>query len=239
MVEKENKKMTETFAERLKKAMESSNVSIQELSDHLDVTYEMVRRYTLGIATPRTKKLEKMAYYLNISPSWLQFGRTSNQDGILLSELKAKLSDEWDQDTPLNKDEVEVPFYKSIELAAGQGSCNNEDYNGFKLRFSKSFFRRKGVQKENVICFPAHGNSMEPVIPNGATVAVDTIRKDIIDGDVYAMCQGGLCRLKRLYRAPGNKVRIVSYNAIDHPDEIDDLNNIEIIGRVFHYSVEL
>jgi phage repressor protein C with HTH and peptisase S24 domain len=38
-------------------------------------------------------------------------------------------------------------------------------------------------------CFPATGDSMEPMIPDGTTVAVDTNNKRIVDGKLYAIGQ--------------------------------------------------
>lgn len=90
---------------------------------------------------------------------------------------------------PLPDDEVEVPFLKDIEFACGDGRVHSEDHNGFKLRFSKATLRRVGANSDGsgVLCFPASGDSMEPVIPDGATVAVDTGNKRIIDGELYAI----------------------------------------------------
>jgi phage repressor protein C with HTH and peptisase S24 domain len=81
----------------------------------------------------------------------------------------------WDSNTPLEADEVEVPFLKDIEFACGSGRVMEEDYNGYKLRFSKSTLRRVGASTDGsgIICFPAAGNSMEPLIPDGTTVAVN------------------------------------------------------------------
>ncbi|WP_162872314.1 S24 family peptidase, partial [Klebsiella pneumoniae] len=77
---------------------------------------------------------------------------------------------------PLPADEVEVPYLKDIEFACGDGRVQCEDHNGFKLRFSKSTLRRVGANTDGsgVLCFPATGDSMEPIIPDGTTVAVDT-----------------------------------------------------------------
>lgn len=82
----------------------------------------------------------------------------------------------WDDHTPLRGDEVKVPYLKDIEFACGDGRVNDEDHNGFMLRFSKSTLRRVGANSDGsgVICFPARGNSMEPNIPDGTTVAVNT-----------------------------------------------------------------
>ena len=113
------------------------------------------------------------------------------------------------------------------------------DYNNFKLRFSRATLRRQGVQYENAVCVVADGNSMEPVIPNGATVGIDTGNKTIRDGSIYAINHGGLLRIKLLYNMPNNQIKIRSYNTDEYDDEIADLNEVSVIGKVFWYSVLL
>ena len=148
--------------------------------------------------------------------------------------------DLWDRNTPLNSDEVAVPFYQDIRLAAGNGFADDiADYNNFKLRFSKSTLRKQGVQYENAVCVIADGNSMEPVIPDGTTVGIDLDDKTIRDGKIYAINHGGLLRIKLLYNMPNNQIKIRSYNTDEYDDEIADLNEVSVIGKVFWYSVLL
>jgi phage repressor protein C with HTH and peptisase S24 domain len=231
-----------TLADRLTSIMKEKKISQAKLGEAIGMSQTTIWKLMTG-KTKSNRNLLKIADYLGVSVEWLAKGEgpqlKQQRDGTPMDELSTRDVDEWDDKTPLNDDEVEVPYFKSIELAAGHGCSSTEDHNGYKLRFSKSFFRRKNAQKEFVICFPAKGNSMEPVIPDGATVAVNTLQKDIRDGDVYAICQDGLCRLKKLYLLPAGKIRIVSYNSEEFPDEIDDSKNIEIIGRVFHCSFEM
>ena len=77
---------------------------------------------------------------------------------------------------------------------------------------------------------------MEPKISDGATVAINTDDKKIIDGKMYAIDEGGWKRIKMLYRIGPDKVSVRSYNKTDHPDEEKSLNDIEIVGRVFWWS---
>lgn len=148
--------------------------------------------------------------------------------------------DLWDRNTPLNNDEVAVPFYQDVRLSAGNGFADDiVDYNNFKLRFSKSTLRKQGVQYENAVCVIADGNSMEPVIPDGTTVGIDLGNKTIRDGKIYAINHGGLLRIKLLYNMPNEQVKIRSYNSDEHPDEIAELQDISVLGKVFWYSVLL
>nr|DAS68567.1 MAG TPA: Repressor protein CI [Caudoviricetes sp.] len=145
---------------------------------------------------------------------------------------------EWDNDTPLLPEDCEVPLYKEIRLSAGNGFSDDiADYNGYKLRFSKSTLRRRGINPTDVVCVCADGNSMEPVFPDCATLGINTADKVIKDGKIYAVNHGGLLRTKILQKLPNNKIRIKSYNSEAYPDEEVAADEMNIIGRVFWWSV--
>lgn len=166
-------------------------------------------------------------FYLDIKQSSIE----SNVKDISSFDL-------WDRNTPLHDDEVEVPFLKDIRFAAGNGFSDDiMDYNNFKLRFSKATLRKQGVQYDNAVCITADGDSMEPVIPDGATVGIDRGNTTIKDGKIYAINHGGLLRIKILHKMPNEQVRIRSYNPDSAPEEVVDLNEITILGKVFWWSV--
>lgn len=229
------------LASRLNELMAKQGKNIVDLQKAIGVTYEMARRYTLGAATPRDKKIEAMAKYFGVSPAHLKYGTADSLENQVTSNVKDVGSfDLWDRNTPLNSDEYAVPFYQDIRLAAGNGFADDiEDYNNFKLRFSKATLRKQGVQYENAVCVIADGNSMEPVIPDGTTVGIDLGNKTIRDGKIYAINHGGLLRIKLLYNMPNEQVKIRSYNSDEHPDEIAELQDISVLGKVFWYSVLL
>lgn len=229
-----------TLADRLNELMAAKSITIRNIEEAVGITYEMARRYTKGTAEPRKDKLAKLAAYLGVTPQYLQFGDSTHPAKIESNVKETGTFDLWDRNTPLSDDEYEVPFYQDIRLAAGDGFADDAaDYNGFKLRFSKSTLRRQGVQYENAVCVVADGNSMEPVIPSGTTVGVDMGNKTIRDGAMYAINHGGLLRVKILYNLPNHQVRIHSYNTAEHADEIADLADVIVIGKVFWYSVLL
>jgi len=149
--------------------------------------------------------------------------------------------DVWDDDTPLDDDEVYVPFLKEVELSAGTGRTAIEQSPKQKLRFGKMTLRRQGVQPSEAVCVTVAGNSMEPVLPDGSTVGVDRGTTSITDGKMYALDHGGQLRVKTLYRLPGGGIRMRSFNREEHPDEeytpADMLKNeIAVLGRVFWSS---
>lgn len=149
--------------------------------------------------------------------------------------------DAWDSNTPLNEDEVELPLFREVELAAGSGATQVIENHGAKLRFAKSTLRRAGVPAESAACAFVRGNSMEPVMPDGTCVGVNTADKTIKDGEIYAIDHGGMLRVKYLHRRPGGGIKIVSQNASEHPvEEVtaeEMAANVRVIGRVFWWSV--
>ncbi len=144
----------------------------------------------------------------------------------------------WDDDTPVDDDEVEVPFLREVELSAGSGRTVIQESSRAKLRFGKSTLRKHSVQFDQAVCVPVHGNSMDPVLPDGSTVAINKGATTVIDGKIYAISHAGQLRVKTLYRLPGGGIRMRSFNRDEHPDEeysISDMENQEImiLGRVF------
>ena len=109
------------------------------------------------------------------------------------------------------------------------------------IRVTVLLLRKKGnyYQPKIVCAFPVHGESMEPIIPNGTTVFVNCNDKKIVDGGVYFIEQDDLFRVKVLLRLPGGKLIISSYNSVDYPDEIADIESVKVVGRVFNMSVML
>lgn len=226
--------MKTTLAERLKEARNARGLTQKALGELIGVSQAAIQKIETGKAV-QTTKLVDIARALKVRPEWLGSGLGAMTDDTIPPESEWGRVDAWDKNTPLPDDEVEVPFLKDIEFAAGNGSCTNEDYNGFKLRFSKATLRRIGARTDGsgVLCFPARGNSMEPVIPDGATVAINCDDKRIVDGKVYAINQDGWKRLKLLYRTGPDKLSIRSFNSEEHPPEEAELSNVEVIGRMF------
>ncbi|MGL5968431.1 MAG: XRE family transcriptional regulator [Kluyvera sp.] len=230
-----------TLADRLNYAMNERGMSQGQLAKAANMAQPTIWRITSGNAKGTTKMFD-LANALGVRPEWLADGRGP----MMASTTPTPPQNEefvgiktWDSSTPVDDDEVEVPFLKDIEFACGDGRIGDEDYNGYKLRFSKATLRRIGASTDGhgILCFPARGDSMEPVIPDGTTVAINIEDKKIVDGKIYAISEDGWKRIKMLYRTGPDTVSIRSYNSIEHPPEEMPLSKIDIIGRVFWYSV--
>lgn len=146
----------------------------------------------------------------------------------------------YDDSCPLGDDEVEVPFYTDISLSAGNGFASDiQDFNNMKMRFPLTMLNQKGINPERVVCIGADGDSMEPAIPDGAIVGINTGDTQIKDGKLYAINHDGLLCIRILKKRPGKKILIQSYNFNSYPDEEVDVGAITVIGKIFWWSVLL
>ncbi|MEL4388280.1 helix-turn-helix transcriptional regulator [Shewanella xiamenensis] len=209
-----------------------------------------VGNYEAGTRAVSAVDAKILAKVLGVSPAEILYGNSNTEDYSDNVRFNKNLVepnalwhagfDLWDEVTPLNDDEVALPFFREVELAAGNGSTFVQENGGNKLRFAKSTLKKCNVTPEHAACVSVAGNSMLPVLRNGATVGVDTSKKNIIDGEMYAIDHDGMLRVKILYRTPGGGIRIKSYNNDEYPDEFltpEQVGCIKIIGKVFWYSV--
>lgn len=232
-----------TLAQNIRDRMAAIGMTQKELADRANISQVMVHKLVSG-KTTTTSKLLDLAKALGCSAEELQYGTDqTSQNQFVKVESNAEWAggfETWDSDSSLGDDEVEIPFYMEVELAAGSGIAEAREYFGPKIRFAKSTLKRCGVNASHAACVKVAGNSMESVLPHGSTVGVDTSHTDIKDGKMYAINHDGMLRVKRLYKLPGGGIRLRSYNTDEYPDEryeADDMKHIKVIGKVFWYSV--
>tara|TARA_R110002124_G_scaffold133116_18_gene295768 strand:+ start:817 stop:1545 length:729 start_codon:yes stop_codon:yes gene_type:complete len=234
--------------DRIIELMKLRGLKQKDLVDATGASKATVNQWVSGKIAPSNKYDRKLAVALGTNADFLIHGIDDKGNKLvggtslsLVNDFKSKVQhiDSWDSSTPLDKDEVEVPFFMEVELAAGSGGIVYQERNGPKLRFSKSTLRRCNVEPENAACVKVNGNSMEPRLYDGDVVGVDLGDKKIVDGKIYAINHDGLLRVKRLYLVGGGGIRINSFNNLEHPDEkvsAEERRTINVIGRIFWSS---
>lgn len=253
------------MCERITEARESVGLNKSELARRLGVSRASVTAWETGaVSNLKHEHLFELSSITGYSAKWLATGEGDKKRKIASARFaympglrnskhagsREQKDDEleflghmdaWDSDTPLGPDEVEVPLFREVEIAAGGGRTEVIENHGAKLRFARSTLVRAGVDPDNAACAKVKGNSMERLIPDGTTVGVDTGDKEVRDGEIYAFDHDGMLRVKYLQRKPGGGLRVISENISEYPPEDytpeEVAQDIRMIGRVFWWSV--
>lgn len=217
-----------SIGKRIADLITKKKISNAGLARAIDVSRPTIGNWIEGKSMPSGENLNNLANALGVDPNWLVTGEPQPKLSI-----PAQAIEEWDADTPLENDEVEIKFFKDFKLACGSGNIGDAlESEWRRLRLSKTTLRNLGIEFNNAVAMTADGDSMEPEIKDGATVYLDLGRKTIKDGKVFAICHGGLFKFKRLYALPLGGIRIVSDNSEEYPEE--RLTAQEIIDQEFN-----
>lgn len=226
-------------------------LSANQLQDKSGITQSTTTRIISGATkSPRQNVIEQYAQFFKVSSQDLVYkDLTQEGQGQMTAPFDpTKLKgyhriDDWDDDTPLDVDELEFVFYKDFGVACGHSSDGTAYDNEWrKLRMSRATIDRIGSHHDQIFATLADGDSMSPTINDGDTIWVDMSKQSIKDGKIFVFEYGGLYMCKRLYRLPNNGLRIVSDNADTYPDwqitgEQREQNGFNLIGWVWHWSV--
>lgn len=207
------------FEGRLLKALFDNKLSIASLAEELGVTYEMVRRYTNGMATPRAGKIKAIASILKVDPSWLQYG--VNKDGT--TNIKVR-------------NDVYTIQALNIDASAGSGLINSDLYQQIKLveydnETARTLF--KGISDDKLRIISAKGDSMQGTFNSGDSLYVD-ISINQFDGDgIYVFTFGTSLFVKRLQLVK-NFIKVKSDNEKYDDWEIldNEIDQLFIHGKV-------
>ncbi|WP_107971348.1 S24 family peptidase [Neisseria elongata] len=225
------------FKDRLRKARIEKNISQVELGRLTGESQSKIAALESGRNKKPTNTVQ-LAEILGVSAYWLETGKGEMHPSPAQNEIKdIHRPMLWSSNDPLPEDDYTfAPYMKEQAFCGGAGSFEIPDYNGFRLPFGRATLRRKSINPDNVFCCTLTGDSMEERIAEDAAIAVDAGEKTIRDGKIYAFRHGDLFRVKYLSRLPGGRVKIKSHNPA-YDDEEAGLEDIEVIGRVFWWSV--
>lgn len=225
-----------SIGQRISEVMLERSISNAKLARMVGVSRPTIGNWIEGKSTPTGENLNNLANVLKLDPNWLLNGKERD---ILSGFMQVE---PWDSDTPLEDDEVEIPFFKDFSFACGSGSIGEAlESEKRKLRMSKATLRNRSIDKKNAVATIAAGDSMNPTIKDGDTIHIDLGRKTIKDGKIFAICHGGLFMAKRLYSLPFGCIRVVSDNSDEYPEirlnaeQIKD-EQFEIVGWIWQVS---
>ncbi|MFW1828061.1 XRE family transcriptional regulator [Acinetobacter sp. ULE_I092] len=231
-----------TLGARLKFARKEKRLTQNQLAEMVGIKQSTLSQLESGLMNSSTH-LPAIADALGVGALWLQTGNEKlhpSRDGQPIADVKFRGVEFWDNDTPLDDDEFEVPYYKDIELTGGCGSFEKYDEGRRKIKYGKTAAYASGASQTKSICLTLVGDSMEDRIAAGSMIAVDLSKKDIREGKIYAFRHGQLLRVKYLIPKPDGGLIIRSHNKAyddEHITAEEVENDINMIGWVWNWSV--
>jgi phage repressor protein C with HTH and peptisase S24 domain len=247
-----------TFASRLKERRKKKGLSQADLAKKSKVSQTTISDIERG-RNDGSKSILDLARALGCRPEWLQNGELPEEDGEPGQQGKAgeqstgysvpkKSSSmltesipiiEWENPEDLPENVYALVPRVMVKLSAGNGYINYEEETGPPLAFQSSWIKREGLHRSSLCVVEAHGDSMEDRIHDGDILVVDTSKKQVVDGKVYALRYQNELRVKRLYRRYDGGLILHSDNKDKYPPENippEGFDHIEIIGRVVHLA---
>jgi phage repressor protein C with HTH and peptisase S24 domain len=127
----------------------------------------------------------------------------------------------------------EVPIL-DVRLAAGAASLSDAAQQIGTMPFDNELLRSLGrTSEEGLVVLTAEGDSMEPIIADGARVLADTRDTRLREG-IFAFRIGDELRVKRLRRLGTDAVEVISENPRYEPEVLSGqvIEHFAILGRV-------
>lgn len=134
------------------------------------------------------------------------------------------------------RDLINLPAYE-VRASAGYGATVSTEAVVEQIAFDRSFLADLGASPERCTIIWAHGDSMQPTIPDGSILVVDHSQTDVRNGCIYVINVADDLLVKRARRRLDAALELVSDNAMYPPETVsaDRLDQLRVVGRVVYF----
>jgi len=170
------------IAERIEALIASKGTNQRAVADRAGLNPTGVRDIVIGkVRNPRHDTIAKIARALDVDVAEILGGQSPVADESLQASRV-----------------VHVPRFR-VQLSAGPGADIFDEKRDGSIPFSDDFFEKKlgRAGAKGLFVLDVAGDSMEPTIPKGSIVMIDT-RYRAPDGSIMAFREGEFAYVKRL-----------------------------------------
>jgi transcriptional regulator with XRE-family HTH domain len=220
------------MANRIREVRRSKDITLEGLADMTGISTSHLSRMEAGTRGVSLEQIIKIARSLGTEPEDLS--DEFNQDDLERAKSMAVFPNEGAQKRG------DIPNF-TIHAGMGPGgalSVTTNDAGEVYSDFSDGFWSfpdavKAGFRRmSKVFALPVIGDSMEPTLPNGSFVFIDTTHNVPSPPDVYALDYGDGLMIKRVEMLPGNeKVVVMSDNERYRQHELPQ-DDVRVYGRV-------
>lgn len=213
----------------LKQLRESRDITILKLSEISGVANGTIGDIERGKSNGSKKTLEKLANALKLN--------SIEKDELYTAFLGRKVneSETLKSNATILQEETLISIPVMAKASAGNGYINFSNQPLYNKLIRKNGFH------EHCYLIEVSGNSMEPLIQDGAYVVVDPYQTDYIEGKVYVLKYADEVYIKRVILKSEAKVMILKSINPDYEDiyiPADQSDQIKIIGRAVKFIYE-
>ena len=205
------------FKDRLRLAMAEKNFEIRNISDGTKISYEMIRRYTVGLAKPRGINLDKISKFLDVDKSWLLFGTGDNKN--IKKDQKSFYIEVLDVEASVRTGYLISDVMEVIKLI---------EYDSEQAKFLFN-----GIDENNLKVINITGDSMQGTFENGDIIYIDITVNQFQNDGIYVFTFENRLYVRRLQMIK-NKLVVLSDNKKYRDWEIstDEFDQLDVHGKV-------
>lgn len=220
------------LAKYIENFMSKHDYKLEYVAEQTGASVSAVGHYRTGTRTPKDDFIDKFIEVFHLGEKEQQkiklavaIDRTPEiiKEQYLKSEVKI-----LPEETLIN-----IPVM--AKASAGNGYINFSNQPLYNKLIRKNGFH------EHCYLIEVEGNSMEPLIQDGAFVVVDPYQTDYLEGKVYVIRYADEVYIKRVLLKPEAKVMILKSINPDYDDiyiPADQSDQIKIIGRAVKFIYE-
>lgn len=213
----------ENFALLIKKFREDRGLSQKELAEKAGVGNGTIGDIERGERKGKLKTLDKISIALKLT----QDERNRLDNAFMGKDLKQKPNV-----IIINEELIQIPII--AKASAGNGYLNFEES-------TKTISIRKNGFDENCYLIEVEGDSMEPLIRDGAYIVVDPRETEIIDNKIYVVEFEEQAYIKKVIKNEQLKVIILKSINPEYDDiyiQEEKIEDFKVKGRAIKFILE-
>lgn len=239
------------FSERLK--MVRGDIHQKRFAEMVNVHVNTLGRWERGEQYPSQPDICKILQICpQVNPTWFLTGEGPQYTADTLPQKDAKplcqcgtnngsvigtddgstMIPQWRNPDPEMFDYVPMA---ETQLSAGGGAfVISEEIEGY-YAFRKNWLSRVASSTRNLVLMRVVGDSMSPTIQDADTVMIDTGKKSIKEGMLYAIRFDSTVMVKRLAFRPSGRIMIISDNRQEFDSFEVEIKELNILGQIIFF----
>jgi phage repressor protein C with HTH and peptisase S24 domain len=239
--------LADSPGKRLASFRKSLSMSQRHLGVSLGFSSGLVGQIEADLSPPSRKFLERISERYNVSADWLLHGTGEMlQRGLpgFTGRTAVVEPPEWNRpghgDMLIDGHDCVRIRRMNLSVSAGSGLAPVEGEDAEPVVLPASWLQRKQINSDLAVLVRVKGDSMAPMIPDGAFVLLNLAEKSVQGSGIYAFSRDGDVFVKRIAASGAGKdgkpaaLLLISDNPAGGITALtgQEMNSIRLIGRV-------